>query len=250
MGIIALLEPHFQPIVSVQGHYAYEALMRLRGSTTAPPRQMAAWERSGFISVMDRAMVRKVALILANKPGRHRVAVNVSAKTLEVAPAEYLAELDALRKVAKRVIVEITETYPIANVANIAEFAAKCVALSMYVALDDCKPETPFFDLDFIKTVRPNFLKVDGQFLAECHAQGRRAPVLEVVRRAGDVNAAVIAEWIDSDAKRAYAASLGAPLLQGYWFGRPGVINHYQPPRPDKGLTLEPGAPKILDWSA
>lgn len=62
------IEPHFQPIVGTRDHipYAYEALLRLKGSDDLPQALFRQWESSGYVTVIDRAMVRYIAAALGS----------------------------------------------------------------------------------------------------------------------------------------------------------------------------------------
>ncbi|MCB1964955.1 MAG: EAL domain-containing protein [Candidatus Accumulibacter sp.] len=234
MDVAKYIEPHFQPIVWSKGtgSYAYEALFRFKGSDTLPMHLFRRWEKSGYVAVVDCAMVRKVHEALQGTRGMYRVAVNVSARTLALAPNEYFKEVTALAKTARRVIVEVTETYPVENAEALAAFVARCKAHQIYVALDDCKPPHEFCESAFTGLVKPHFLKIDGELLARCFLAGSREPLRDVVRLARAIGAVVIAEWIDSPAKRDFAAGVGANMLQGDWIAKPAQFGN---------LTVRPG---------
>lgn len=226
MNLDEYIEPFFQPIIWSKGTgtYAHEALFRFKGMETLPAGLFRRWERSGYVATVDCAIVRRVRAALHASRGSYRVAVNVSARTLALAGQEYFGELLVLAKRAKRVIVEITETYPIEDPKVLADFVRRCKAHGMYVAFDDCKPPHEFCDSAFTSLVKPNFLKIDGELLNECFTDQVLDPISHVVQLARSIGAVVIAEWIDGPAKSVLATTLGADMLQGDWIAKPSAL--------------------------
>lgn len=111
-----LLEPLFQPIADRNGKvYAYEALMRFAGEghRVSPLAIVKRWERTGFIRVLDRAMLVSIAYATRAAAMRPRLAVNVSITTVERDGAAYLADLQELAGRTRSLIVELTETAPV-----------------------------------------------------------------------------------------------------------------------------------------
>lgn len=227
MKVDQYIQPHFQPIVGSKDNvtYALEALFRLRGADELPPSLFKRWERSGYVTVMDRAMVRLLADTLAGQRRQVRIAVNASARTIETIPDEYFAELCRLAQVVYRVIVEVTETYPVRNVDALARFVTRCRDNGMYVAFDDCRPPHDFAQAKFVQAVKPHFLKIDGPLLAECYDTANKEPIQEVMRLARTIGAVVIAEWIDTLDKRDFAAACGATMIQGYYISKPKTLD-------------------------
>lgn len=138
----SLLEPIFQPFFDREGRvYAYEALMRLKGRPFfSPARLIKRWERTGYIVALDLAMVRKVGELLAVNGTKPRIAVNVSIVTVETAGDAYVRALIAIAPLARLLIVELTETVPIADNSALLRFYAACRGQGFAIALDDCRP--------------------------------------------------------------------------------------------------------------
>jgi EAL domain-containing protein (putative c-di-GMP-specific phosphodiesterase class I) len=229
VDVAKYIEPHFQPIVWSKGasaRYAYEALFRYKGSDTLPGSLFRRWEKTGYVAIVDCAMVRKVHEAIQGTNNIYRVAVNVSARTLAEAPNEYFKALLELTKDAKRVIVEVTETYPINDAKTLAAFVERCKFHQIYVAFDDCKPPHEFSDENFTRIVKPHFMKIDGEMLSRCFSTDNREPIRDVVHLARTIGATVIAEWIDSPEKRDFAALLGANMLQGDLIAKPKSFAH------------------------
>lgn len=222
--LLTNIRPHFQPIVTSRGHdiYAVEALLRLPEMTQSCDTLFRRWESTGEVVAIDLMMVRKVVAALSNsmaiKPAC--VGVNVSALTVAVAPDSYLREIMELAKVAQRVIIEITETYPVPDIAALMYFARKCKYLGIRLAFDDCTPQHEFCSQSLANRIRPSILKIDGPLLIDCYNRQSIKPIVRIIRLAKTIGAVVVAEHIETKAMMAWAARLGANLMQGYYFGK------------------------------
>ncbi len=224
--IHTLLEPLFQPIIDRDGNvYAYEALMRLRGGAEVSPASMVKrWEQTGFIKMADLAMLRRIAEQLAASGTRPRIAVNVSIATVEAAGDEYMQALIELAPHARRLIVELTETAAVTNAAALRSFHRACTLNRFIVALDDCRPGHPYGTRAFIDNFRPHLIKIDGEYLQQCHQDGQLAAIRELIEAAHRRDARVIAEYVSTLELQEFAFYLGADYVQGFVLGRPAPL--------------------------
>lgn len=241
--ILSSIRPHFQPIVTSHRHsiYAVEALLRLPDVTTSRDILFRRWEATGEVVDIDMMMVRRVlsAIRTASSPP-HTIGVNVSALTVALAPDAYLIEIEALAAEAERVIVEITETFPIPDLAALVYFARKCEELGVFVALDDCTPNHDFCSPVVVQRVRPHILKIDGVLFNNCFNQGTVKPLVEIIKLATSIGAATVAEHIATRDMRDWASGLGVGLLQGYYFGEAAPLS----------LTVSSDQPRAADCCA
>lgn len=216
------ISPHFQPIVSSRTHevFAVEALLRLSGCETNCEALFRRWEATGEVIAIDAAMVRRVKSALALASGPTTVGVNVSALTLSVAPDAYLEEIAALCGVAERVIVEITETFPLPKLDALASFTRQCKTLGALVAFDDCTPRHQFCTPEVVQEVAPDVMKIDGNFFLHCFRSKDERAMTEIIAIAYGVGALVVAEHISNGEMRDWAKALDIALLQGHLFGQ------------------------------
>lgn len=211
--------------MATDGHglYAIEALCRLKNRSTLPQGMVRRWEKTGYVAKIDLAMINRMLQSFAHtpQPVPWRLAVNVSAKTIECAGDEYFNALLRLAPYTRRLIVEITETYCPDDQRVVADFAKRVNDAGMYIALDDCSPENIHWDRNFVKVVAPRFLKLDGGFLNSCFQSEDAAPIQALLDLGRRVNAHIVAEGIDSRHKREFVADIGVGLLQGWLFSKP-----------------------------
>jgi EAL domain-containing protein (putative c-di-GMP-specific phosphodiesterase class I) len=227
---------HFQPIVSLREQRVvhHEALLRLLpdgddhdgaagGQPILPGAFLPAAERTGLICEIDRMVIGKVAAML----GRDRaagagIAVNVSARS--VSDTGLLAHLQRCLAVhhadPRRLVVEVTETAAISDMARARGFCLGAQALGCRVALDDFG--AGHGSLQYLRHLPFDYLKIDGQFVRALPAS--RADRLVVEALAGiawGLGAEPIAEFVEAkDTLRALRA-LGLDLVQGFAVGRP-----------------------------
>ena len=227
------IEPVFQPIADAHGRtFGLEALLRLRGYPDRSQEQsLRRWEKTGFIRTVDRAMLASVVEAIAridffDRP--MRIAVNVSVATIEADGDGYRAALGALAGLVQRVIVEMTETAPITDAASVLRFAAECRAAGHHLALDDCHPSHPYGREEFMRRVFPTLIKIDGEFLRQCHVNGHVSDLRRMIDAAHALGARVIAEHVADEAIRDFALLQGADLLQGFAIGRPAPLRRVE----------------------
>jgi EAL domain-containing protein (putative c-di-GMP-specific phosphodiesterase class I) len=218
---------HFQPIVSIPDRRVshHEALLRLAdrpdGGLIEPGRFLPAAERYGLIGEIDRMVVDRVAAILAEETSA-RITVNVSA--LSVTDPSMLAHieqrLDWYGVEPARLLVEITETAAITDMAGAREFCMGVLTLGCGLALDDFG--AGFGSLQYLKRLPFSHLKIDGEFIRRLPAsridQLLVGALAEVVRGMG---AKTIAEFVGDEETLRLLHSYGVDYAQGFAVGRP-----------------------------
>ncbi len=230
------LEPLFQPIFDKAGQvFAYEALLRLKGQPFSPARLVQRLEQSGYIVPLDLAMVRRIGEILAMNGTRPRIAINVSIVTVQTAGDDYVRALAAIAPLARLLIVELTETMPVTDQAALQRFYAACRAHGFAIALDDCRPGHLYGTPEFIASLQPQFVKLDGVYLQARYADGQLAGLDQMIQAAHAGSAPVIAEFISSQALREFAFHIGADYAQGFELGMPAPL-----PAAEEGVYTHP----------
>ncbi len=221
---------HFQPIVSVTDRRVshHEALLRLAdqpdGSLIAPARFLPAAERYGLIEAIDRIVLDRVVALLGVESGC-RIAVNVSA--LSVTDATMLAHIERrLRHYGvepSRLLIEVTETAAISDMASARAFCEGVLVLGCGLALDDFG--AGFGSFHYLKHLPFSHLKIDGEFIRNLPAS--RADQLLVGAIAGVVRgmgAKTVAEYVSDEATMEMLESFGVDYAQGFAVGRPQPV--------------------------
>lgn len=212
-----------QPVVSTQTHRPvfFEALLRLRsdsGIALASDFIQHA-ERDNFVQEIDRRALQLAIQVLE----RHRafdLSINISSLTTgDFAWVQMLDELSPDRRMAHRLIVEITETAAIADIDRTLAFVDALRDMGCRIAIDDYGAgHTNFTNLNLIA---PHIVKIDQSFVARHDDPNARAFIEAVVDLGKTLHFETVAEGVETEAAALAVTALGVTYLQGYLFGAP-----------------------------
>jgi EAL domain-containing protein (putative c-di-GMP-specific phosphodiesterase class I) len=224
---------HFQPIVALaDGRLAQqEALLRLADEPeglVAPARFLPHAERSGLIREIDRMVLAKAlelvgAGVLSARPDSAvRVAVNLSAHSItDPTLRGFMHSALACHQLDPDVLVlELTETAAITDMAAARSFCAWALELGCGIALDDFG--SGYVGLQYLKHLPFSHLKIDGEFiqgLAESRTD--QAVVQALVGLASAIGCETVAECVGDSPTREILRSIGVDYAQGFGIGRP-----------------------------
>jgi PAS domain S-box-containing protein len=226
----ALAEQRFvlygQPIVPVRSTKpaTAELLIRMRApyggaELLAPGAFLPAAEAFGLISLIDRWVVDQA---IALSGAGHRVAVNVSAKTvsdpLEVDRIQ--AALLTSGAPPGNLVFEITETAVADDLEAAHRFASRLHRLGCAIALDDFGVGHGSFT--YLRHLPVDYLKIDMQFVRDLlNNDEDRQVVQAIVGVARQFGIETIAEGVEDLATQQKLRGMGVDYAQGYLTGRP-----------------------------
>lgn len=216
----------YQPIVDLNTGATshYEALARF--SENANTGEIIAFaEALGISDAFDLAVAIKVIAYLgAGDTGTASVAFNISGHTLS-SPAAFglLAGLLARnRKLARRLLVEITETAEITDIA-VANKAIQAIReLGFRVGLDDFGAGAA--SLQYLHGFAVDFVKIDGALVKKLGTSPRDDILLRAIAKlCGELGVQTIAECIEDETLLKRARQIGFNLGQGHHLGQPAA---------------------------
>lgn len=216
----------YQPIVSsATGEVAlHECLIRLvqeDGSICAAGNFVPIAEKLGLIGLLDYRVMELAIETLRTRPDI-RLSLNVSGRTTSdrMWLDTLVAQLRADRNLAERLIVEITETVAIHDIAESADFVSQLKELGCQVAIDDFGAGyTSFRNL---RALDVDMVKIDGSFVQNLvSSQDNQFFVKTLVDLAHNFNLPIIAEWVGNDEEVAMLRDFGVEYLQGFYLGEP-----------------------------
>lgn len=220
----------FQPIVLIADRkpHHFEALLRPIPTPGSPYDQasefIALAETVGLSETLDWAVV-ETACEAARAASGARIACNLSGLSLQ-APAfrdRLCAMLDAAPDLARRLLVEITETAEIEDEDEASRTVEALRARGLPICIDDFGAGAAAFR--YLRAFRVDFVKVDGVYVANAVESERdRGFIAAMVDLARTVGAQVVAERIETEAQAVLMQRLGVAFGQGYLFGRPGTL--------------------------
>lgn len=224
---------HAQPIRSLATGRVESAELLLRmaddtGELVAPGRFLHVAERVGLMTEIDALAVDRAVEILARLQDRRpafNLAVNISGQSVG-SPALVRRIADALLRTGARgsgLILEVTETVAIPDFSAAQTFFADLRALGVRFALDDFG--AGFGSLAYLKHLRFDYLKIDGDFVVDCvHSSADRLIIDAVVAIARGLGTETIAEFVTDARVLEVVRGLGVDHVQGYHVGAPMPI--------------------------
>ena len=234
-----LLRPVYQPIVELASGttLGYEGLIRpISPAPYADPASLfAAAAESGHVVALDMACVEAIVSGARLLPDGFFLSVNLSPRTVEAPEFSTAAMLSILARNAfapHRLVIELTEHQPIADVERVRNKLETCRRAGMRLAADDLGAGNS--GLRLLSDLRFDIVKVDLGLVQRSSPGARSSAVVEsIVAFASRTGAMVIAEGVEHEEQVDQLTQLGVTAAQGYLFSRPG-------PLPDWGAAEAP----------
>jgi diguanylate cyclase (GGDEF)-like protein len=225
-----LLRPVFQPIVNLAtgGTLGYEGLIRpVPPAPYADPAGLfAAAEASGHVVPLDLACVEAIVSAAASLPKELFLSVNMSPRTIEAPEFTAPAMLNILARYdfpPERLIIELTEHEPIADLERVRHKLDACRSAGMRMAADDLGAGNS--GLRLLSDLRFDIVKVDLGLVQRSSPGAPSSAVVEsIVAFASRMGALVIGEGVEHEEQVEQLTQLGVTAAQGYLFSRPGPL--------------------------
>lgn len=213
-----------QPIVRADSRdiVSYEALMRIAGrdgETLSPALLVPVAERLGLCGLLDHRML-ELALNLLDADPALKLALNISART--TSDPHWLTTLaDRLIKrddMARRLVVEMTESAAILDIEESARFLEQIKTLGCRVAIDDFGAGHTSFR--YLREMKVDAVKIDGSYITSLSSSwDNQIFVRTMIGLARELGIKTVAEWVDNEADARLLESWGIDFMQGHLFG-------------------------------
>jgi EAL domain-containing protein (putative c-di-GMP-specific phosphodiesterase class I) len=216
----------FQPVVcAATGDVDYfECLLRMRdeeGVIVTGSEFITTIEHLGLIGLIDRFVLEKTVQELDTHPDV-RLGFNVSGLTACDRP--WLRSLMSLLRnrpdLARRLVVEITETAALYDIAETARFVDTLRHAGCRVALDDFG--AGHTSLGHLQTLAVDTVKIDGSFVRNLSdSRENRVFLRHMLGLSRGFGLRTVAECVESAEDAALLRDEGVGYLQGYHIGPP-----------------------------
>ena len=214
----------FQPVVSAttgEVHY-YECLLRLRdaeGGVLAAGEFIQEIERFGYIRLIDRYILDKVLAEAVSHPG---VTFGFNISALTTADRQWLrslvTRLRAQPDLARRLVVEITETAALYDIEESARFVNALRRTGCRVALDDFG--AGHTSLQHLQSLAVDMVKIDRSFIRDITTNEESQVFLRhLLGLAKGFGFSTIAEGVETEEEAKILRLEGVDFLQGYHYG-------------------------------
>ena len=218
----------FEPVVSTASREAafYECLMRIRradGTLVPASAVIPIAENLGLVRLIDHRVMELLIAQMVASPGL-TASLNVSPDS--ATDPDWWAALGAhLRSrpgLAQRLIIEITETAAIQDVAETAGFVTRAKDLGCRIAIDDFGAgHTSFRNL---RALGVDIIKIDGAFVQNLtRSEDDRAFVRTLIELGRSLGLKTVAEWVQEEAAAEMLSEWGCDYLQGGFIARASV---------------------------
>ena len=185
-------------------------------------------ERAGLIEELTRwsinASLRDIGLVRAaglTLP----VAINLSARVLHVSGlVEQILDALALWEIApETVLVEVTESAVMADVAHSAQVLARLRDAGIGIAIDDFGTGQSSFD--YLRQFPVTELKIDRRFVVDVTRESRTARLVSaMVDLAHTLGSKAVAEGVEDQRTAIMLREMGCDRGQGHYFGVSGPV--------------------------
>ncbi|HLJ72349.1 MAG TPA: bifunctional diguanylate cyclase/phosphodiesterase [Roseiarcus sp.] len=214
----------YQPVAPARGgrQRFYEALLRIRepgGAFLGPSAILPVAERVGLIAQLDQRVLELALKRMSIEPDL-RLSINASPATM-IEPdwiAHFANALAAHPGVARRLILEVTESQAIADLERTARLFEEIRRLGVKVAMDDFGAgHTSFRNL---RRLGVDIVKIDGAFVQNiARSADDRFFVRTLLELARNLNVETVAEWVEDAEAARILIDWGVDYLQGHHFG-------------------------------
>lgn len=214
----------FQPVVSAASGAVeyYECLLRLRdaeGKFLAAGEFIQEVERFGYIRLIDRHILDRVLNEAVRHPGV-TFGFNISALTTADRPwlRSLTARLRANPELARRLVIEITETAALYDIEESARFVNALRRAGCRVALDDFG--AGHTSLQHLQSLALDMVKIDRSFIRDITTNHESQLFLRhLLGLAEGFGFSTIAEGVETEEEAGILRREGVDFLQGHLYG-------------------------------
>lgn len=241
----------FQPIRDLASGSVLgaEALTRFLSSPGISPEVWFVEAASVGLDVELEILALETALEAAEGLPLHiYVAVNLSPRACLDRRLPKILENSPIP--TRRIVLEVTEHHQVVDYATLAAALTPLRRSGLRIAVDDAG--AGFASMRHILWLKPDFIKLDRDIIAGIDTDpGQRALGAAMVGFATEINAALVAEGIETAAELTSVTALGMATGQGYLLGRPSVKPEdwtlWAEKRPDQGWSQTTTRPTAAD---
>ncbi len=222
---------HYQAVKNIRsGEVAhYELLIRMLDDEhpdqlIMPGNFIPVAEKSGKIMLIDQWVVRQAVHLLAKHEDIPALAVNISGRSLdEPTLAHDIANLISAHRIdPSRLIIELTETAAVSDIADAQRFIELMHRTGCRVYLDDFG--AGFSTFSYLKHINADALKFDGQFIVNLsNDHANQIFVKSMVTIARGLGKKTVAEFVEDADTLRLLKEFGVDMAQGYHVHKPSA---------------------------
>lgn len=216
--------PLFQPIAECESGeiVKYECLMRIEDDNKeyiSPFHFLDLAKKNKIYHKLTKAIIRKS--FEAFRHSSKSFSINISIDDImsdEI--REYLLESLKQGEIAKRAIVEITESEGIEEFGEVSKFIESVKKYGGRVSIDDFG--TGYSNFEYLMKLNIDYIKIDGSLIKNIDTdQNSKMITQTIVEFAKKIGVETVAEFVYSKIIFDIVKEIGVDYAQGYYFGQP-----------------------------
>ena len=216
----------FQPIYDVAAErvWGYEALVRGLAGEGAYSilSQVSDDQKYRFDQACRVKAIELASRLFENSDDLH-LSINVMPNAVYEPAACLRATLAAARKSQfplSSIMFEFTEGEAVTDVAHLRNIIAEYRKVGFITAIDDFG--AGYAGLALLADFQPDLIKVDMHLVRDVDtSRARQAILAALLSIASNLDIAVLAEGVETEAEFQALKTAGVTLFQGYWFAKP-----------------------------
>ena len=212
----------YQPIMDASARLpkGFEALCRFRAQPYRPPN---LWfddaARVGLQADLEICVIEAALAALTDLPAQTYLSVNASPAT--VVSGRLVSVFAGLP--AERIVLEVTEHAKVEDYDDLIRELDRLRFRGVRLGIDDAG--AGYSGLQHIVRLHPDIIKLDISLTSSINDDVvRRSLAAALVRFGVEIDAAIVAEGIETEAELDTLHALGVPLAQGYFLGKPADL--------------------------
>lgn len=218
----------YQPVVDAHDGKPcfYEGLVRMLDEDGEPVPAgifVPVVEQMGLMRLVDRRVLDLGIAELKKNPNIS-LSINVSGMTA-VDPVwlrQLHEHLDGQPDVAPRLILEITETVALDDIADSSRFVRSVTEFGCRVALDDFG--AGYTSFRHLRGLNVDLVKIDGSYVRDLvNNQDNQLFVRTLISLAKGIGLKTVAEWVETEDEAEMLRREGVDYLQGWHCGKPRI---------------------------
>ncbi len=217
---------HYQPIVDLAERkpHHYEVLLRFADGKS-PFEDIQFAEQINTIHEVDLAVTQGAVARLQEASARNQhlsLAVNMSARSLlnDAFLSMFDRLADKMGDVRDRLIIEITESAKLEDLAKAARAVDRLTARGHPICLDDFGAGAS--SLPYLQQLIVGYVKIDGAYVKGISERARERAIIEgVLATCKSLGVLTVAEMVEREEQHKILQDLGVTLGQGWLYGRP-----------------------------
>jgi len=199
------------------------------GSLSSPQEFIQSAERYGFMTLVDRWVVREAFSWISQLMDAQKIvpnlAINLSGTSVtDDSFMDYLLEqISEFGVGTSRLCFEITETGTISNLVKAADFVRAFRNIGCKFSIDDFG--TGLASHNYLRELPVDYVKIDGSFVTGIHKnRNDYAMARSINDLAHFLGQETIAESVENDEIVAKLEEIGVDYLQGWGIGKPKLL--------------------------